>query len=288
MNAKNSNVQCLGSDSCQNSIVRGSFLHFGGSRSGYSSTLYADHIQGFGYKSLEFAVIDSAHRTNLLVESFGYFAGNNAIMVCRNGSFCELTCESNGCFKMEMICLEGAECAISPSQCMEVDHNEGDDEGASNEIVNGIDCPIYKASVSEREDEVLIKSMKNKEKYQKQLMKLQQHNEAKQRQQLQQQQQQKQQTNMVFGKNEIKIYKNRNNAEYVNMVMENEVIPRQYHRIWLYVAVIVSIVFMCLIPICFYIHYKLFEEDQNEDDLSYDDLRAVKRLLVANKRCEVY
>merc|ERR1712154_722376 len=104
----------------------------------------------------------------------------------------------NGCFKMDMICLEGSECTITPNKCMNLD-NQNDESSSSSfdHMVNGIDCPILKQSQSEKEDEVLLKNEKNKQKYQQSLFKLQQHNEE----------------------NEINIYQNRNNAEFVAMVM---------------------------------------------------------------------
>merc|ERR1719384_1141036 len=155
MNAHSNNVFCFGSDSCSNSIIRGALLHFGGSQSGFGSTLYAGHIVALGYKSLQFSLIDSVHKDHLLVEAFGYFAGNRATVLCRRGSVCELECESNGCFKMEMICLDGAQCTISPIECMTNSENIKDD--AFDHIVNGIDCPILKKSQSQKEDEILLK-----------------------------------------------------------------------------------------------------------------------------------
>merc|ERR1712130_306449 len=145
--------------------------------------------------------------------------------------------------------MEGSECAITPRECM-------NDSDAEDFIVDGIDCPIFKQSENEKEDKILVKNMKNKQKYQQELFKLQQHNEAKQQSQLQMTESKKNNIK-IYGHASFDMDMDRDNAEFVGMVMENEIVPRQYHRIWLYVSVIASVVFMCFIPIRFYLHYKL-------------------------------
>merc|ERR1712032_1813784 len=186
------------------------------------STVYAENVQGFGYKALQFATIDSMDHSTLNVKMYGYMAGHGATMICRSGSKCELKCESSGCFKMELNCLSDSFCTVTPNECM---------EDNSVEKIDGIDCPIWKTSKSLKNDGKLIKHIEKKHKYHNTLFKLQSYNRQ---------------------------HINHENYEFGAMVMENEIVPRHYHRLYLYLAIVVSVIFMFTIPGCCYLNNRLF------------------------------
>eukprot|EP01084_Bolivina_argentea_P220970 374382_1 len=83
----------------------------------------------------------------MTVYSYGYQAGSSTHFICRGGSICNVYCVGNGCNEMEFICLYGAQCNVFPVEC------------ASDDIVDGIDCPIQTISLSTKDDAKLTEFM---------------------------------------------------------------------------------------------------------------------------------
>eukprot|EP01083_Nonionella_stella_P106988 309332_1 len=199
------NIICSGRRACAQSVVStASLIHIGGAQSAMSSVLYAEIVEGFGYKSLELATVDSQDREQMVVKAFGYMAGNKASVICRKGSTCQVQCQSRGCLNMEVLCLDGSSCSVTPIQCS-MDN--------SVDSFKGNDCPRFKMSESEEEDEVWIEYMENRKRFDDELF---------------------------YDVKEL-------------MVMQNENVRHVYHRIYLYSAIAVIVILMCVVPITYYL-----------------------------------
>ena len=228
--AKEKNVICSGKTACDNSVIEGSLIHFGGEQSGIWSKIKGSLIQGFGYKSMQFGMIDSEGHNIMQIKSYGYMAGIRSTIICRSGSQCELKCQSSGCFKMEIFCLSGSFCSISPIQCQQ-------DKSITITSDSSIDCPIIKESLNKEEDEIYLKQIDKRQEYHETLFKLQDYNY---------------------------LHFNKKNKLNVAMVMENEIgLPRHYHRLHLYVAIAVIGLLLIIIPITCWINNKyIFNQDE--------------------------
>eukprot|EP00484_Ammonia_sp_Unknown_P023605 CAMPEP_0197026958 /NCGR_PEP_ID=MMETSP1384-20130603/6958_1 /TAXON_ID=29189 /ORGANISM="Ammonia sp." /LENGTH=821 /DNA_ID=CAMNT_0042455737 /DNA_START=40 /DNA_END=2505 /DNA_ORIENTATION=+ len=248
LNANALNVICSATSSCRDSEIRGNEIIIGGQQSAIWSRVYgARSVEAFGYKALEFATIDSDGVSSMMVKSYGYMAGTRAMITCRSGSQCEVKCESRGCFRLELMCLTGSFCSVTPAECRNYVNDENDN---SDKIVNGIDCPIWKQSSSKESDDTLLKHVQRKQRYYQTLFKLQKHNER------------------VVG---IR-HSHGQNEQFTAMVMENEIgLPRHYHRMHLYIAICVLIVLMVCIPIGCYVYNQVFGDDKDDEHFFFGE-----------------
>ena len=104
-----------------------------------------------GYRSMVFANIDSADNLKMTITIDGHYTGYGANVICRPPATCQLNCGQTGCFKLNYICIAGAECNINPVGCAKqavVNYGDG--------IVNGILCPEWKESEEIINDLILI------------------------------------------------------------------------------------------------------------------------------------
>eukprot|EP01084_Bolivina_argentea_P314625 544959_1 len=74
--------------------------------------IYSHLIYGTGKYSLQSAIIDSIGKTEIYVQSHGYFGGEEAKLFCRDGSKCTLDCSVYGCYNFELFCEPGSECVV--------------------------------------------------------------------------------------------------------------------------------------------------------------------------------
>merc|ERR1719362_576133 len=91
-------------------------------------------VEGYGFRSMVNAVIDSDGIEIMTVKAFAEWSGDGASMICRSGSQCNLLCKNTGCKGLEYQCLEGSKCTVSPNGCL---------SDNSVEIVKGITCPTF-------------------------------------------------------------------------------------------------------------------------------------------------
>ena len=128
-------ITCAGRVSCANTVMDVYHnIYLEGQYSGRSSDLSASGIYGSGYYALPFTTIDSKDKdTN--VSLTGHLAGYRATFICRSGSVCSLECASTACRNMDYVCLNGATCDISPSEC------------ANGGKYDGIECPNMLTSI---------------------------------------------------------------------------------------------------------------------------------------------
>jgi len=83
-----------------------------GSHSCHQADIHSTYIKGYGEYSLNGATINSEYlNTEVTVEAYGYFAGQDAQFVCHCGKTCTLDCAGNGCLDMQFTCQRGSKCS---------------------------------------------------------------------------------------------------------------------------------------------------------------------------------
>lgn len=141
-------ISCGGRYSCQSAILKTSDALV---CDGFSSCKFAEidswSIYGNGEFSLSRARIDSFEETYISVKLNGAHAGREADVICRSGSTCKIICSGNGCDGLNLSCLSGSICTITPSSCTI------DTAGA---VIDGITCPSWTITTSSEEDAILL------------------------------------------------------------------------------------------------------------------------------------
>ena len=89
-------------------------------------------IKAYGTESLKKAIFDSDGVSETTVQAYGELAGNEASVICRSGSACNLDCKGTGCSGLVHEGETGATCNIDPGGCA-LNNTVSD--------VNGIICP---------------------------------------------------------------------------------------------------------------------------------------------------
>ena len=145
-------VYCRSRLSCDRATLTISDAAYGyGYKSLASASINAKVINAYGYKSIERSKIDSSNikDNEMIINAFGYEAALRTTIMCRNGSICILNCKGNGCNDISFQCLTGAQCDISPSECI----TGLPDGGVTSEWIS---CPQYIPSESTVRDQLLI------------------------------------------------------------------------------------------------------------------------------------
>ena len=113
-------VGCYGEQSCvQTQIKDADKVSIHGWAAALESEIYGvSLVQAHGYDSMHRAYIDSDNLNEMTIEIFGQGAGNQAVVVCRNGATCNLFCQDGGCFRLSYVCEDGAVCNVTPNGCL--------------------------------------------------------------------------------------------------------------------------------------------------------------------------
>jgi len=139
-------ITCNGKGGCHSTEIDTNTLtvysHYGASY----ADINAEMIQGMGYYSLMYTMINSNDRDRIHIKSHAHLSGYGATVLCQSGSKCTLECKSTGCMNMDFVCLYGSKCEVSPNEC-------GHRKKVSSD---GIECPIWSQSESKDEDKVLM------------------------------------------------------------------------------------------------------------------------------------
>mmetsp|Transcript_35157 Transcript_35157/g.31007 ORF Transcript_35157/g.31007 Transcript_35157/m.31007 type:complete len:662 (+) Transcript_35157:53-2038(+) len=159
--ASNDDIECQGKGSCAESVIRGNTILANGEEAARAATIYgASSVDGLGYYSLTYSIIDSDGVTSLNVNVQGNLAGYGATLICRDGSDCTLNCKSTGCKNMDYVCLSGANCNIDPPKC----------KTGKRKLIDGNDCPRFLRRIPSNNE----RDYENDEVYQYQQRKVQQ------------------------------------------------------------------------------------------------------------------
>eukprot|EP00486_Rosalina_sp_Unknown_P012650 CAMPEP_0201592634 /NCGR_PEP_ID=MMETSP0190_2-20130828/190478_1 /ASSEMBLY_ACC=CAM_ASM_000263 /TAXON_ID=37353 /ORGANISM="Rosalina sp." /LENGTH=802 /DNA_ID=CAMNT_0048051499 /DNA_START=17 /DNA_END=2422 /DNA_ORIENTATION=- len=161
----NGDVYCGGAYGCRYSNINvnkaagngdgKSVVYMYGDGAGYSATISADRVYGYGETAMMRVTIDSEGRDDIIVEAFGPSSVEVMNLICRDGSECLLRCKENNCYyQVDYYCLDGAVCNIEPAGCLT---QCGDETGFDNPWNtcsvtgtdgNSVSCPHIRTNLS--------------------------------------------------------------------------------------------------------------------------------------------
>ncbi len=92
-------IRCLAFNSCYNAQMEATNKIYIDGEEGVARSIVKNTplIIASGYKSIENGLIDSQNVIDLFIKLKGDLAGQNAQIICRVGSNCELKCTGNAC-----------------------------------------------------------------------------------------------------------------------------------------------------------------------------------------------
>ncbi len=120
-------VTCDGKAGCYKaSVTTDSMFWVGAYYGAFGASVTAALVEAGGYLAMAYSTIEGSGPFSgpftevdhdLELRMTGHLSGYKAKVTCRAGQSCSILCQGSACYDMDLICMDGSDCSVTPRAC---------------------------------------------------------------------------------------------------------------------------------------------------------------------------